>query len=60
MPKKNKKEIIGTKDYKDADMEFYKAFKYIFVDIPEAEEDFPSELSDLKSQMAAHQCQCVT
>ena len=60
VPKKNKKEIIGTKDYKDADMEFYKAFKYIFVDIPEAEEDFPSELSDLKSQMAAHQCQCVT
>lgn len=45
VPKKSKKEIVGGKDYEDADLAFYKAFKYIFVDIPEAEEDFPSESS---------------
>ena len=43
IPKHLKKSIIGGKEHKDADLAFYKAFKYIFVDIPEAEEDFPSE-----------------
>ena len=43
VPKHLKKHIVGGKEHKDADLSFYKAFKYIFVDIPEAEEDFPSE-----------------
>ena len=43
IPKHLKKAIVGGKEHKDAHLEFYKAFKYIFVDIPEAEEDFPSE-----------------
>lgn len=43
IPNHLKKKLVGGKDHANADKEFYKAFKYIYVDIPEAEEDFPSE-----------------
>ena len=49
-----KKKIVGGKEHKDADLAFYRAFKYIFVDIPEAEEDFPSESPNRKTHCHNH------
>lgn len=52
IPKHLKKQLVGAKDYANFDKEFYKHFKFIFVDIPEADEDFPSE----SSQLPLHKC----
>jgi hypothetical protein len=43
IPKHMKKSLVGGKEHANADKDFYKAFKYIYVDIPEAEEDLASE-----------------
>ena len=42
IPKHLKKQLTGGKEHPH-DKDFYKAFKYIYVDIPEPEEDFPCE-----------------
>ena len=43
VPKHLRKQLVGGKDHSNANQDFYKAFKYIYVDIPEPEEDFPCE-----------------
>lgn len=43
IPNHLKKKLVGGKEHANADKDFYRVFKYIYVDIPEAEEDFPSE-----------------
>ena len=44
VPKHLAKRLVGgKKDDKDSNQDFYRDFKYIYVDIPEPEEDFPCE-----------------
>ena len=43
VPKHLARKLVGGKDDKNANQDFYRDFKYIFVDIPEPEEDFPCE-----------------
>ena len=43
VPKHLRKNLVGGKDHSNANQDFYKDFKYIYVDIPEPDEDFPCE-----------------
>ena len=43
VPKHLAKRLVGGKDDKGSNQDFYRDFKYIYVDIPEPEEDFPCE-----------------
>ena len=50
VPKHLAKRLLGNKkEDKDANLDFYHEFKYIYVDIPEPEEDFPCESIQAKS-----------
>jgi hypothetical protein len=43
IPKHLRKQLVGGKEYPDAAHDFYRDFKYVYVDMPEPEEDFPCE-----------------
>ena len=49
VPKHLAKRLVGGKDDKGSNQDFYRDFKYIYVDIPEPEEDFPCESFKQKS-----------
>jgi hypothetical protein len=50
VPKHLAKRLVGGKDDKGSNQDFYRDFKYIYVDIPEPEEDFPCESFKQKSK----------
>ena len=54
VPKHLAKRLVGGKDDKGTNQDFYRDFKYIYVDIPEPEEDFPCESFKQKSKKKKH------